>query len=138
MVEDHPIEFWTNEMRQSMAARQDLLMRSGTFAFALILLAGCAMSPDEKFQPAPTAYYTVPVQKGESLTAIASRWQVREDDLLAVNNLYDRSGTAKGDTIRVPAYGRLPDGPTGAKASTDSSPRESVSTPVRASMRRAP
>ena len=107
MVEDHPIEFDTIEMRQSMTARQNLFFRSGTFAFALILLAGCAMTDDEKFQPAPTAYYTVPVQKGESLKAIASRWQVREDDLLAVNNLYDRSGTAKGDTIRVPAYGRL-------------------------------
>jgi murein DD-endopeptidase MepM/ murein hydrolase activator NlpD len=84
-------------------------LRRNSLVLALVFLAGCAGASDTptKFEPAPTSYYTLPVEKGESLKDIASRYQVREEDLLALNDLYDRNAVVKGTTIRVPAYGRL-------------------------------
>jgi len=106
----------------------------GGFALALALLAGCSLPVKTvPYQPAPTAYYTVPVQKGEPLKGIAARWQVREDDLLALNNLYNHNGTAQGDTIRVPAYGRMREASTSPKQDADTAPREGISAPTRVS-----
>jgi murein DD-endopeptidase MepM/ murein hydrolase activator NlpD len=104
----------------------------------LAFLGACSLPiKTVPFQPAPTAYYTVPVQKGETLKNIADRWQVREDDLLAVNSLYDPNGTAEGGTIRVPAYGHLRDetAPPKQTAAT-ASPREVISATPGASVPR--
>src|SRR5256885_2330795 len=123
-------------MRQPMTVRH--VRFGGGFALALALLAGCSLPVKTvPHQPAPTAYYTVPVQKGEPLKGIAARWQVREDDLLAVNNLYDHNGTARGDTIRVPAYGRMRETSTSPKQVADTAPREAVSAPTRVIPREA-
>jgi murein DD-endopeptidase MepM/ murein hydrolase activator NlpD len=78
-------------------------------------------------QPAPTSYYTVSVKNGEPLKDIAARWQVREDDLLAVNELYDRNGTAPSDTIRVPAYGHLRDETAAPKQTASAAPPQTTS-----------
>jgi murein DD-endopeptidase MepM/ murein hydrolase activator NlpD len=126
-------------------------LRLGALVLGLVFLAGCATTSEDpvKFEPAHTAYYTVPVQKGEALKAIAERWQVREEDLLAVNNLYDRNAVASSESIRIPAYGRVRDAAVSVGASKASAtasrapeqpPREAVASaePVGTVMRPTP
>ena len=121
----------------------DFHARAG-LVLALAFLAGCSLPiKTVPIQPAPTSYYTVPVKNGEPLKNIAARWQVREDDLLAVNELYDRNGTATSDTIRVPAYGHLRDEPAAPKQTPSARqmtsaapPRELASATPRANVQR--
>src|SRR5262249_49263067 len=44
---------------------------------------------------------------GDTLSQMAYRYQVKEDDLLALNRIYDRNALSPGDTMRIPAYGHV-------------------------------
>lgn len=73
--------------------------------FAAFALAGCVGTRPTDLPPAPASSFTVSVRGGESLSAVASRYQVKEDDLLALNKISDRK-SLKAGRIRIPAYGR--------------------------------
>src|SRR5215470_10020795 len=72
--------------------------------FAVFALGGCVGTRPTDLPPAPASSFTVSVRGGESLSAVASRYQVKEDDLLALNKISDRK-SLKAGRIRIPAYG---------------------------------
>jgi murein DD-endopeptidase MepM/ murein hydrolase activator NlpD len=82
---------------------------SGLLAVLPILLAGCAggQSPRAQLVPAPASYFTATVQSGDSISAIARRYQVKEDDLLAMNDFANGKQLRTGTKIRIPAYASL-------------------------------
>jgi murein DD-endopeptidase MepM/ murein hydrolase activator NlpD len=91
--------------------------------FALLLLmpfaAACASMPSDDYQippPAPGSYFTVRVQSGDTVSELAYRYQVGEDDVLALNDLYDRNALPAGGRVRIPAYGHLRDSRRGETA----------------------
>ena len=69
-----------------------------------ILLSACASTGPIYLTPYPGSYFTVSVRAGESLKAVAERFRVKEDDLLALNKIDNRASLAGGQ-IRIPAYG---------------------------------
>src|SRR5262245_65865646 len=81
-------------------------MSKRSFAFSLItlalLLAGCAGPRPSELPPAPATSFTVSVKSGTSLKAVAERYQVKEDDLLALNNISDRNSL--NGRVRIPPY----------------------------------
>src|ERR1700704_5206279 len=77
-----------------------------------LLLVACAGTEAEKpaeaaYQPAPASYFTVKLRSGDSLSEIAERYDVKKDDLLALNDIPDRDRVIVGRDLRVPAYGHL-------------------------------
>src|SRR5882672_7281921 len=77
-----------------------------------LLLAACAGAEAEKpsqaaYQPAPASYFTVKLRSGDSLSEIAERYDVKKDDLLALNDIPDRDRIIVGRDLRVPAYGNF-------------------------------
>jgi murein DD-endopeptidase MepM/ murein hydrolase activator NlpD len=89
------------------------LRRIGRAAAAAILaltLASCASGGARTdYQPAPGSYFTVPVRNGDRLDTVAERYQVGEDDLIAINDIDNRDAPLRIKSIRVPAYGHLKD-----------------------------
>ena len=55
--------------------------------------------------PAPTSYFSAPVRAGDNLKALADRYKVKEDDLLAMNDFGRGEALKAGSTVRIPAYG---------------------------------
>jgi murein DD-endopeptidase MepM/ murein hydrolase activator NlpD len=49
----------------------------------------------------------VSVRSGDTLSEIAERYRVNEDDLAAMNRLHDHDALFAGQVIKVPAYGRV-------------------------------
>ncbi len=78
---------------------------------AMLALAACATTPPVyvQYQPAPGSYFVVPVNTGETVAAVAERYQVDEEDLVAINAILDRDAPLRDGSIRVPAYGHLKD-----------------------------
>src|SRR5882672_11203696 len=79
-----------------------------------LLLTACAGAEAEKpsqaaYTPAPASYFTVKLRSGDSLSEIAERYEVKKDDLLALNDIPDRDRIIVGRDLRVPAYGHLRD-----------------------------
>src|ERR1051326_4901239 len=79
---------------------------SGFLAVLPMLLGGCAGGPSARTEllPAPASYFTAIVQSGDSGPAIARRYRVREDDLLAMNDFANGEQLRTGTRIRIPAY----------------------------------
>lgn len=85
------------------------------------LLAACASTSRQTHEippPASGSYFTVSVRSGDSVSELANRYQVDEDDLLAMNQLYDRNALPTGGRIRIPAYGHVRDTRQGQSTST--------------------
>src|SRR6266550_669303 len=77
-----------------------------------LFLAGCA--GDEKssaaaYTPAPASYFNVKLRPGDSLSEVAQRYDVKKEDLLALNEIPNQDRIIVGKDLRVPAYGRLRD-----------------------------
>ena|SRR5579871_4202034 len=110
---------------------------SGFLAVLPTLLAGCATSPPPRTEivPAPASYFTATVQPGDSVTAIARRYRVKEDDLLAMNDFGSGAQLRTGAKIRIPAY--APVRPEPDRVAAASAPRESER-PVPAPPKAAP
>jgi murein DD-endopeptidase MepM/ murein hydrolase activator NlpD len=75
-----------------------------------LFLAGCA--GDEKssaaaYAPAPASYFNVKLRPGDSLSEVAQRYDVKKDDLLALNEIPNQDRIIVGKDLRVPAYGHL-------------------------------
>lgn len=76
----------------------------GAILLAPLALSACASSRPIDLTPYPGSSFTVSVRAGESVKAVAERFQVKEDDLLALNKIDNRASLAGGQ-IRIPAYG---------------------------------
>ena len=60
-----------------------------------------------QLMPAPASYFTATVEPGDSVATLANRYQVKEDDLLAMNDIANPNQLSAGSKIRIPAYGSL-------------------------------
>jgi murein DD-endopeptidase MepM/ murein hydrolase activator NlpD len=74
-------------------------------AFALTACASQRQHAD--YHPAPGASVFVPVKRGDTPAIIAQRYQVQEEDIVALNNIYDRDAKISDKSVRIPAYGHL-------------------------------
>jgi len=83
--------------------------RVGAAATLALVLAACAGGARIEYQPAPGSYFVVPVQAGDNVSAVATRYQVGEEDIVAINNIYNRDARLTAKSIRIPAYGHLKD-----------------------------
>jgi murein DD-endopeptidase MepM/ murein hydrolase activator NlpD len=82
---------------------------SGLAAILAMPLAACAggSSPRAPLVPAPASYFTATVQPGDTVSAIALRYRVKEDDLLAMNDFSSGKQPRPGARIRIPAYAQV-------------------------------
>ena len=82
---------------------------SGLAAILAMPLAACAAgsSPRAPLVPAPASYFTATVQPGDTVSALAQRYRVKEDDLLAMNDFGGGKQPRAGARIRIPAYASL-------------------------------
>ncbi len=81
-----------------------------------LLLADCASGEADKPSqaayapaPAPASYFTVKLRSGDSLSEVAERYDVKKDDLLALNEIPNQDRIIVGRDLRLPAYGHLND-----------------------------
>jgi murein DD-endopeptidase MepM/ murein hydrolase activator NlpD len=72
-----------------------------------LALAACATGKRAEYHPAPTAYFSAPIHSGDSVASVSGRYQVKQDDVVVINELPSRDARLSGRTIRVPAYGRI-------------------------------
>jgi murein DD-endopeptidase MepM/ murein hydrolase activator NlpD len=75
-----------------------------------LFLAGCAGEAEKPSQaaaytPAPASYFTVKLRPGDSLSEVAERYDVKKEDLLALNEIPNQDRIIVGRDLRVPAYG---------------------------------
>jgi murein DD-endopeptidase MepM/ murein hydrolase activator NlpD len=96
-------------MLTPVATRKSLLGRAALLIAAVIALAACAGPARVTYDPAPGSYYEVAAQKDDSVSSLAKRYQVSEEDIAAFNNLHQRDTKFDGKTVRIPAYGQLKD-----------------------------
>jgi murein DD-endopeptidase MepM/ murein hydrolase activator NlpD len=94
---------------------------SGLFAVVSMLLAGCAggQSPKTELVPAPGSYFTATAEAGDSVSTIARRYRVKEDDLLAMNDFGSGKQLRTGARIRIPAYASVRPPPDGVPAASE-------------------
>src|SRR6185295_4333469 len=93
---------WSRGFRVSGAARAFVL------GVAVCALTACASHPHRSFYgPAPGSYFAVTVRSGDTLSEIALRHRVDEDDIAAMNRLRNKHDLHVGQALRIPAYGRV-------------------------------
>jgi len=83
-------------------------LRRTLIAVLALSLGGCAGTDKASYNlraPAPGSYFTVEVHSGDSLSDLARHYQVKEDDLLAMNDIPHPDRVSAGGRLRVPAYG---------------------------------
>ena len=91
------------------------MVNPGSFARIALLIAGsmtlanCAATPDitspEHYRPAPGSTFLVYVRPGDTVSEIAERYRVSDEDIVALNFLSDGDQILSGDQLYVPAYG---------------------------------
>ncbi len=92
----------TKIVNLSVAARVVLSCIAG------FMLANCAGTPrtyDAGYRPAPASFFTVYVRPGDTLSHIAERHRVSEEDIVVMNNITNPDHILSGDQLYVPAYG---------------------------------
>jgi len=77
-----------------------------------LFLAGCAgeaakPSQGAAYTPAPASSFNVKLRPGDSLSEVAQRYDVKKEDLLALNEIPNQDRIIVGRDLRVPAYGHL-------------------------------
>ena len=82
-------------------------VHSLSLLLTLPLMACAAESTPIRFAPAPDSYVTIMARANDSVPTLARRYQVKEDDVLALNHIADPKRLNAGEAIRIPAYGRL-------------------------------
>lgn len=91
-----------NMVNFRVAARLAVLCVAG------LILANCSSTPrpfDPGYRPAPATFFTVSVRPGDTLSEIAERYRVREEDIIALNGITNPDHIISGDQLYVPAYG---------------------------------
>src|SRR6266567_6897877 len=76
-----------------------------------LFLADCAgevAKPSQAavYTPAPASSFTIKLRPGDSLSEVAQRYDVKKEDLLALNEIPNQDRIIVGKDLRVPAYGR--------------------------------
>ena len=89
-----------------MADRLKSRQISGLAAILAMPLAACAAGTSSRAPvlPAPGSYFTVTAQPGDTVSALAQRYRVKEDDVLAMNDFGGAKQPRAGERIRIPAY----------------------------------
>jgi hypothetical protein len=85
-----------------MAAHVALICVAG------IVLANCAgtsRAVGTAYRPAPATFFTVYVRSGDTISQIAERYRVSEEDVIAMNYITNPDHILSGDQLYVPAYG---------------------------------
>jgi murein DD-endopeptidase MepM/ murein hydrolase activator NlpD len=85
-----------------------LAVRMVLLSIACLIIANCAGTPTTLgagYRPAPASYFMVSVRPGDTLSQIAEHYRVREEDIVAMNNISNPDQILSGDQIYVPAYG---------------------------------
>jgi murein DD-endopeptidase MepM/ murein hydrolase activator NlpD len=112
-----------------------------------LTLANCASVPrpdSPDYRPAPGTSFMVYVRPGDTLSEIAERYRVNEEDIVAMNGISDPDQILSGDQLYVPAYGvgRPPVDETPVRPAQRSAPRTQTQQasyqPPAATPRRAP
>lgn len=86
----------------NLASRVALLFAAG------LMLANCASSSNPvstEYRPAPGTSFMAYVRPGDTLSEIAERYRVKEEDIIAMNGLSNPDQIISGDQLYVPAYG---------------------------------
>ena len=97
--------------------------RIAVLSLAGLILANCSGTPrpfDPGYRPAPATSFTVYVRPGDTLSEIAERYRVSEEDIVAINGITNPDYILSGDQLYVPAYGvgRAPARPNAASLQT--------------------
>lgn len=99
---------------RTMTTKTDLnLYRAARIALlglAALALANCAsprhrIDAASEYRPAAATSFVVSVRAGDTVSAIAERYRVNVEDIVAINNLASPDRIAVGDQLYVPAYG---------------------------------
>jgi len=86
----------------------NLAWRVVLLCVAGLILANCAGTPmllGAGYRPAPATSFIVYVRSGDTLSQIAERHRVSEEDIVAMNNISNPDHILSGDQLYVPAYG---------------------------------
>jgi murein DD-endopeptidase MepM/ murein hydrolase activator NlpD len=97
-------------MRNLFGSNGVVARRAPRFVIAVlpILLAACATTASGEtasYHPASGTYFTVSVRNGDSVSEIAARYHVEQDDIVAINDLHDQDEIRPDMKLMVPAYG---------------------------------
>jgi murein DD-endopeptidase MepM/ murein hydrolase activator NlpD len=85
-----------------------LARRVALLCVAGLILANCAGTPTPLgagYRPAPATSFMVYVRSGDTISQIAERHRVSEEDIVAMNNISNPDNILSGDQLYVPAYG---------------------------------
>ena len=84
-------------------------LRGAILFLVPLFLVGCAggEKSSSAYTPASASYFTVKLRPGDSLSEVAQRYEVKKDDLLALNEIPNQDRIIVGKDLRVPAYGHL-------------------------------
>jgi len=78
------------------------MLRALALVFVPLLLTNCtSIFADDSYSG---NFVRVTVARGDTVSGIATRYHVRQDDVVAINNLPDRDTLYAGQVLRLPAY----------------------------------
>ena len=78
------------------------VVRALLIVCAPLLLANCASVFDAGYDPHSGHYMRVTVERGDTVSEIATRYRVRQDDIVAINDLRDRDTLYAGQVLKLP------------------------------------
>ncbi len=82
------------------------ILRALLVLCAPLLVANCASFSSDDYSPAHGSYFSVTAERGDTVSEIAHRYHVSQNDIVAINRLRDRDVVYSGQVLKVPAYGR--------------------------------
>ena len=78
------------------------MLRALALVFVPLLLTHCtSIFADDSYSG---NFVRVTVERGDTVSGIATRFHVRQDDIVAINNLRDRDTLYTGQVLKLPAY----------------------------------
>jgi murein DD-endopeptidase MepM/ murein hydrolase activator NlpD len=78
------------------------VVRAVLILCAPMLLANCASVFDGGYEPYSGNYKRVTVERGDTVSEIATRYRVKQDDIVAINDLRDRDTLYAGQVLKLP------------------------------------
>lgn len=78
------------------------ILRALLIVIAPLLLANCTSVFDDDYDSYSGNYHAVTVQRGDTVSEIATRYRVRQNDIVAINDLRDRDTLYAGQVLKLP------------------------------------